>query len=502
MKQYRKLALSSLLLISFLANAAPVKQGMAKFVKNLNSNSMPRQTACSSSVDAFRNKMETDQDVIKSMQLALANVQDLPKNYGGFDGFNPWDQGWPEFVIFFTGIFSYWCEVLPVIAGSHDNGLVFIQLFAMFYYQNQAAVDFVQGRNPEDPTQAQTDLADFLHSFISERGAYMDSSASTLLIGLWISDPRVEIGDYIHVNPSDYSSWNDFFIRELKRVNPADPSSDIIARPVTMSNYPERDYIIVAPTDCIMNPLEQVVESDPALGVIEKVFIENPIDFNTVVNVKENPINVNDLLGSVSTDVKEKFVGGTGLSCVLMPNTYHHYHSPVSGDVIHAEVVKTSGVFGYDDFPNWAAQDGNAGRPGTDFSQFQAFQRGVIIVRLQYKDYNGAEVTGYVASVPVGLNTVGSVVLDDYILNASESNPVAVKAGNSRFGHFLYGGSLNILLFSKGLVQSSAIQTRLGNQIGLIDTTNQTPAAYHPSTAPQKEAAVENNKDADMEIKR
>ncbi len=29
-----------------------------------------------------------------------------------------------------------------------------------------------------------------------------------------------------------------------------------------------------------------------------------------------------------------------------------------------------------------------------------------------------------------------------------------------------------ISLVVKGLVQSSAIQTRLGNQIGLIDTTN------------------------------
>lgn len=51
----------------------------------------------------------------------------------------------------------------------------------------------------------------------------------------------------------------------------------------------------------------------------------------------------------------------------------------------------------------------------------------------------------------------------------------AVKAGNSRFGHFLYGGSLNLLLFSKGLVQTGAIQTRLGNQIGLFDTSNSAP---------------------------
>lgn len=40
--------------------------------------------------------------------------------------------------------------------------------------------------------------------------------------------------------------------------------------------------------------------------------------------------------------------------------------------------------------------------------------------------------------------------------------------GYTRLGNFFYGGSLNILLFSKGLA-SGAIQTRLGNQITLFN---------------------------------
>jgi len=42
-----------------------------------------------------------------------------------------------------------------------------------------------------------------------------------------------------------------------------------------------------------------------------------------------------------------------------------------------------------------------------------------------------------------------------------------VKRGYSELGNFFYGGSLNIPL-SKGMV-SPAVQTRLGNQIGIIN---------------------------------
>ena len=463
-------------LLTLMLTAAPVAYGDSedRVVELLEAHGIDvtdaSNSSCSSVITAFTNEIITDTSLYAAVSLALNGIKDPPENYGPYQGINPWrgtDVG--EFAQALSTVFGTWCEWLPEISGSHDNGLFYIQFFAMFYYQNPAAVDLVQGRNPSNPSQPMTQFFDFLREFSDVRGEFMNTAASTTYIAQWISDPRVEIEDYTKTNPSDYASWNEFFIRELRRQNPNDPSSDIVARPVTMSQYPDRDYIIVAPTDCIMNALEQAVEYDPALGVTAKQYIENPIDFNTVINVKEYPISVDALLGNTPSDIKNTFVGGTGLTCVLMPNTYHHFHSPVNGAVVHAEVIP-AGTYGYEDFPNWASADGSVGRSGTDFTQFQSFQRGVIIVRVSYKDYNGRELTGYVASIPVGLNTIGSVVLDDYIVGATVSDPVPVKAGNSRFGHFLYGGSLDILLFSKDLVQSSAIQTRLGNQIGLIDT--------------------------------
>jgi len=238
------------------------------------------------------------------------------------------------------------------------------------------------------------------------------------------------------------------------------------SRPVTMA---DRDYVIVSPTDCIMNPLVQVVKTKTDY---QRQYIENPLQLNTVLDVKKTPISVNDMLGSVPEHIKKKFVGGSGLTCVLMPNTYHHFHSPVDGKVLHAEVVKTGskgtpGTFGYPDFPNWVPIDGNVGRPGTDFSQFQAFQRGVIIIEVLYDNLphkKKKKLKGYVASIPVGLDSVGSVVLNT--CDNVETDGVncfnvgdQVTKGKTKFGNFFFGGSLNILLFSKGMV-SPAVQTR------------------------------------------
>jgi len=86
----------------------------------------------------------------------------------------------------------------------------------------------------------------------------------------------------------------------------------------------------------------------------------------------------------------------------------------------------------------------------------------VVIIEVTYKDYQGKDAKGYVASIPVGLDTIGSVRL---VARKGDT----LTRGYSEIGYFLYGGSLDVLLFSKGLV-TAAIQTRLGNQIGVIDT--------------------------------
>jgi phosphatidylserine decarboxylase len=360
-------------------------------------------------------------------------------------------------------LFLQWGVFLPAISGDQDNGLYDIERIAWLVYQNPAGQKFVQGTDPVTGHPLEVG-AKFMKDFTVQRGEFMWSPESTDLIEQWVTDPRIEIEDYTRTEASEYSSFNDFFARDIT-VDEA--TQTIPSRPATMplSEYPERDYIVVAPTDCVMNALVQVLVDD---ADIVRRTLDNPLQYNTVLDVKGIPIRMNRLLGSLDEDIKQQFVGGSGLSCVLMPNTYHHFHAPVNGTIIHAEVIEGD-TFGIFDFPNWAPTDGNVGRAGTDFGQFEVFQRGVIVIEVKYQGVDGSELTGYVASVPVGLATIGSVVLDDDVQPGLE-----VTRGFTRLGNFYYGGSLNMLFFSKDLA-TGAVQTRLGNQIAVLNVGSSPP---------------------------
>lgn len=435
---------------------------------------MAKELPCAGSLQYLMTQYDSDPVTRKAFDKVYAGLTDLPAGYS-YKGSrkNPWQaagsgKGMQRMMV---DIFKTWCTALPQIKGDSDNALDPILYFAWTYYKNPAGQDFVQGRDPSKPDKSLQTGPGFLSQWSNEYLRYMNSKASRKLVSEWVKDPRIEINDYKKTRAKDYKSWNEFFARNLKsRKNGSYPS-----RPVTM---PKRNYVVVSPTDCIMNPLLQVLKFD---GVYKRKYIENPLQLDTVLDVKNIPISVNDMLGTVPADIKKKFVGGSGLTCVLMPNTYHHFHSPVDGTVIHAEVVKsgtvgTPGTFGYPDFPNWVPLDGNVGRPGTDFSQFQAFQRGVIVIKVKYDNLphkKPAKLTGYVASIPVGLDSVGSVVLntcDSKLTDHVNCFKVGGKAkkGKTKFGNFFFGGSLNILLFSKGMV-TPAVQTRMGNQIGVIN---------------------------------
>ncbi len=443
---------------------------------------MAYESPCGASLRYLKTQYDSDMATREAFDKVYTGLHSLPEGYS-YNGSraNPWKATGSGKGIYvkMLDLFEYWCTALPEIEGVSDNALDPILYFAWLYYQNPAGQDFVQGRDPLNPARELKTGATFLSKWQHEYLGYMNSEKSAGLVHEWVRDPRIEIDDYQKTKAADYRSWNDFFTRNLK----SNKDGSYPSRPVTM---PDKDYVIVSPTDCIMNPLVQVIKSDARY---QRTYLENPLQLDTVLDVKSIPISVHDLLGTAQDEIKEKFVGGSGLACVLMPNTYHHFHSPVDGTVIHAEVVKTGtpgtpGTFGYPDFPNWAPFSGNVGRPGTDYSQFQAFQRGVIVVKVEYENLPGKKpekLTGYVASVPVGLDSVGSVVLNT--CDSEQTDHVncfnvggKVRKGKTKFGNFFYGGSLNILLFSKGMI-SPAVQTRMGNQIGVIDigTAPKTP---------------------------
>jgi len=435
---------------------------------------------CQASIDYLLEQYATDPATSAAFQATYEGLQPLPSGYaygGSVD--NPWKKAGSGtgLVSAVTEFYSQVCTMLPQIVGTNDNALDSIQYFAWLYYHNAAGRMMVQGIDPSDPSKPLESVKTFLIRFNQDYKAYMDSPDSTAYVPEWIADPRLEIEDYEFKKPSEYASWNAFFARDLT----LDPvTGGYPARPVTL---PGRDYVVVSPTDCIMNPLVQMVRVKN--GAVTRRLIENPLQPDTVLDVKGIPLSVTDLLANAPDDLKARFGGGSGLACVLMPNTYHHFHSPVDGTIRYAEIVEAGtkeafGTFGYDDWPNWVPSSGDVGRPGTDFSQFQGFTRGVIVIEVSYANLPGRQpdrLTGYVASIPVGLDTVGSVVFAEGVVEGAR-----VRKGITGFGNFFFGGSLNILLFSPiqgtGGVQmvSPAVQTRMGNQIAILNTPYSAPA--------------------------
>jgi phosphatidylserine decarboxylase len=159
-------------------------------------------------------------------------------------------------------------------------------------------------------------LATFLKDFSDQRGAFMNSEPSAQRVPEWINDPSIEIEDYEDQTSKDFSNWNAFFSRLIK----SNPDGTIPPRPVTM---PDRKYVVVSPTDCIMNPLVQTLNLNGEHGRV-RALIDNPLELNTVSDVKSYPLSIDRLLGNVPDKLKKKYVGGSGLSCIMMPKTFHH----------------------------------------------------------------------------------------------------------------------------------------------------------------------------------
>jgi len=92
-----------------------------------------------------------------------------------------------------------------------------------------------------------------------------------------------------------------------------------------------------------------------------------------------------------------------------------------------------------------------------DYSVFQNFKHGYFIINTsQY---------GYIAMIPIGLQTVGSVVFENRFKEIAKGKEVTVQKGE-KLGHFEYGGSTVLLLFQKGTF--SSLTVKQGQQIGTL----------------------------------
>ena len=359
-------------------------------------------------------------EVRKAFDNAISTVSKTVEDGGP----NPWID---KTVDYFEAYFRTWFTFLPVPNG----GLGMIIPFSQFYLDNQAGADFLNcfesQRSPSSPRT--TEIFNWIAEFVDMRGKFMDSPASGIHIDAWMKDLGPKEQDFL-IPEGGFQTFNAFFSRKLN------PATD--ARPIA---NPDDDAVAVAPADSDVN----YIISDLTLG--------------TKLNVKTRHLDLSELLSD--SDYAVQFVGGTAISCVLLPENYHHFHAPVSGEIVESGEVDGA-LFGVVDGNNFVNRF-NLGQGTTDFSVFERFHRAYFVIR--------TERHGYVAVVPVGLNTISaihpSLTCGHSKMVPKGAKPVPVKKGED-LGYFSYGGSLVILLFQNGVLPAVSLQ--MGNRLGARGT--------------------------------
>jgi phosphatidylserine decarboxylase len=362
-----------------------------------------------------------DPSVQAAFTDAVAHVQPVLPNGDR----NPWTDA---SVDYFINYFDAWFSFLPQPA----SGLGKIVPFTYFYLNNRSAFNFLNNfESSHDGTYYRKEVFEWTVEFIKLRGKFMDSTGSATYIEEWVSAPATKIDQFI-TPEGGFTNFNQFFTRELRKDPP-------LPRPIFEK---EDSSVLTAPADSTIN------------------YIESDLTLDTELKVKIRFINLRELLAN--SKYAKRFEGGTAISCVLMPGSYHRYHSPVNGTIIESDVVP--GIYnGIIDGEHWF-NTGNIGESDTDFSIFEDFHRSYYIY--ETVDF------GYVAMVPVGLNTISSVnfvTLPDSGKSTHVppgADPVSIAKGDP-VGYFKYGGSLNILIFQPGVFEG--VSVLMGQRIGSLN---------------------------------
>ncbi|MFH1136718.1 MAG: phosphatidylserine decarboxylase [Pseudomonadota bacterium] len=246
----------------------------------------------------------------------------------------------------------------------------------------------------------------WLHEFMLARGRFMDSRDSAGTIEKWLADPEVKIEDYI-IPEGGFASFNDFFTR---RIIPE-------KRPIA---FPDDPSILISPADSTAMNIADGLTADAA------------------IEVKGDRLSVERLLGG--NPLAQAFLKGKAVLFMLNTTNYHHFHSPVKGEIVAAQQL--AGLY--------------YGMTGGWVDYFFEHRRGYFIF--------DTEEYGLVGLVSVGMFTISSI---EFIRAEGD----LVDKGDE-LGHFAYGGSAVILLFEPGRasfsipIDQGPVKVLLGREIG------------------------------------
>ncbi|KAH0495453.1 hypothetical protein TgHK011_009003 [Trichoderma gracile] len=208
-----------------------------------------------------------------------------------------------------------------------------------------------------------------------------------------------------------FKSWDDFFVRKFKNIDQI--------RPVAFPKQPEW--------------VANSCESKPF------ALQSNVREFDSFW-LKGQAYSVNEMLHK--HEYAEQFVGGTVYQAFLSATSYHRWNSPVSGKVVHTEVVDgtyfsepTITGFTSPDGPDPAAPDRAQGYIS------HIATRAIFFIE-------APEPIGLTAAIYIGMADVSSCeILEKY---QAKNLPAKVEKGEE-IGLFHHGGSTHCLLFRQGV---------------------------------------------------
>lgn len=219
-------------------------------------------------------------------------------------------------------------------------------------------------------------------------GKYCDTKFSSKKINSFIENFDIDM-NIAEKNSSDFTSFNDFFIRKLNTdARPIDKNSDILISP-----------------------------GDGRLFAYENISIDN------LIQVKSIHYSLSELIGD--DEIAKEYEGGVCLVLRLCPTDYHRFHFVDSGipektHFINGNYYSVNPV-ALERIPKLYCQNKR------EWSIFKSDNFGDII------------------HVEVGATCVGTII-QSYVPNER------VQKGDEK-GYFKFGGSTTILLFKKDTIE-------------------------------------------------
>lgn len=125
--------------------------------------------------------------------------------------------------------------------------------------------------------------------------------ASAQLIPSFIDFYEIDMSAFKREMPSEYTTFNDFFTREVK------PERRPVAEPDNMN-------VITSAADCRLTVFDNVAQAKDLL-------------------IKGKRFSLEALVGPNNKDLAQRFENGSCANFRLAPQDYHRFHSPIAGTV-------------------------------------------------------------------------------------------------------------------------------------------------------------------------